>query len=68
MRLLTIITACLVLGACGVGETASVTASAGALKAKEAEQAKGTLDNVSRQVGENLQQGAQRLQAAEEKN
>lgn len=68
MRNISIIMASLVLAACGVGETASVTATAAALKAKEAKQAKDTVDNVSKQVGENLQQGTQRLQAAEDKN
>lgn len=68
MRIPITILACLALAACGLGETASATATAAALKAKEAQQAKGTIDNTTKQVGENLQQGTQRLQAAEEKN
>ncbi len=64
MKLLSLLFA-LILAACGVSETASVAATAGAAKAREAEQAKnapaqvqGKLDDAAR-LAEQKREGAE---------
>ena len=53
----------LLLAGCGV-ETASTAATAGALKKQEIEQGKKTMDRMSGQVEQSLNQDQQRLQQA----
>jgi NifU-like protein involved in Fe-S cluster formation len=53
----------LLLAGCGV-ETASTAATAGAIKKQEIEQGKKTMDRMSGQVEQSLNQDQQRLQQA----
>lgn len=55
----------LVLAGCGVSETASVAATAGAAKAKEAEPAKTAPAQVQGRVDEAFKQAEQKREAAE---
>jgi len=52
------------LAGCGVSETASVAATAGAAKAREAEQAKAAPAQVQGKVDEAMKQAAQKREAA----
>jgi len=56
------------LAGCGVSETATVAATAGAAKAREAERAKATLDQVQGKLDESFKQAEQKLGEAEEKS
>jgi hypothetical protein len=53
------------LAGCGVSETASVAATAGAAKAKEAEQAKNAPAQVQGKLDEAMKQAEQKREAAE---
>ncbi|BBO20803.1 MAG: hypothetical protein HKUEN07_19200 [Rhodocyclaceae bacterium] len=53
------------LAACGVSETATVAATAGAAKAKEAEQAKNAPAQVQGKLDEAMQQAERKREAAE---
>lgn len=64
MRMLSMVIA-LVLAGCGVSETASVAATAGAAKAKEAEQAKIAPAEIQGRVDEAFKQAEQKREAAE---
>ncbi|MDT3735760.1 MAG: hypothetical protein ROZ00_06020 [Denitratisoma sp.] len=55
----------LALAACGVSETATVAATAGSAKAKEAEQAKNAPAQVQGRVDESFKQAEQKREAAE---
>ncbi len=57
-----------VLAACGVSETASVAATAGAAKAKEAEQAKNAPAQVQGKLDEAFKQAEQKRGEADEKS
>ncbi len=63
MRLLLCIAATLVLAGCGVSETATVAATAGAAKAKEAEQAKNAPAQVQGKLDEAMKQAEQKRDA-----
>ena len=64
MRLLPLFCA-LTLAGCGVSETASVAATAGAAKAREAEQAKNAPAQVQGKLDESLKQAEQKRGEAE---
>ena len=64
MRIATLFMA-LALTGCGVSETATVAATAGAAKAKEAEQAKNAPAQVQGKLDESLKQAEQRREGAE---
>ena len=68
MRSLIALTLFITLTGCGLGETAATAGTAAKLKADEAQQAKENMEKIQRQLNENLKQGEQRLQAAEDKN
>ncbi|OQY69496.1 MAG: hypothetical protein B6D47_09110 [Rhodocyclaceae bacterium UTPRO2] len=53
------------LAGCGVSETATVAATAGAAKAKEAEQAKNAPAQVQGKLDEAMQQAERKREAAE---
>lgn len=53
------------LAGCGVSETASVAATAGAAKAKEAEQAKNAPAQVQGKLDESFKQAEQKREPAE---
>ena len=55
----------MVLAGCGVSETASVAATAGAAKAKEAEQAKNVPAQVQGKLDEAAKQAEQKREGAE---
>jgi len=55
----------LVFAGCGVSETATVAATAGAAKAREAEQAKTVPAQVQGKLDESLKQAEQKREAAE---
>lgn len=55
----------LVLAGCGVSETATVAATAGAAKAKETEQAKNAPAQVQGKLDESLKQAEQRREGAD---
>lgn len=57
-----------ILAGCGVSETATVAATAGAAKAKEAEQAKNVPAQVQGKLDESLRQAEQKRGEAEEKS
>jgi hypothetical protein len=56
------------LAGCGVSETATVAATAGAAKAKEAEQAKNAPAQVQGKLDESLKQAEQKRGEADEKS
>lgn len=64
MRLTTALFAALLAG-CGVSETASVAATAGAAKAKEAEQAKNAPAQVQGKLDESFRQAEQKREGAD---
>lgn len=64
MKLLLLLFA-VTLAGCGVSETASVAATAGAAKAKEAEQAKNAPAQVQGKLDESLKQAEQKREGAE---
>lgn len=64
MRLPTLLFA-LALAGCGISETATVAATAGAAKAREAEQAKATLDQVQGRLDEAARLAEQKREGAE---
>lgn len=64
MRTLIVLLAAALVG-CGVSETASVAATAGAAKAKEAEQAKTAPAQVQGKLDESFKQAEQKREAAE---
>lgn len=61
----TILLLALVLAGCGVSETASVAATSGAAKAKEAEQAKSAPAQVRGKLDEAFRQTDRKREAAE---
>ena len=67
MRLLPLLSA-FILAGCGVSETATVAATAGAAKAREAEQAKNAPAQVQGKLDESLKQAEQKRGEAEEKS
>jgi hypothetical protein len=67
MRLLPLLLT-VILAGCGVSETASVAATAGAAKAREAEQAKTAPAQVQGKLDEALKQAEQKRGEAEEKS
>jgi hypothetical protein len=64
MRTLTVLLAAALAG-CGVSETATVAATAGAAKAKEAEQAKNAPAQVQGKLDEAFRQAEQKREPAE---
>lgn len=65
MRIVLLLGAAFALAGCGVSETASVAATAGVAKAKEAEQAKNAPVQVQGKLDEAFKQAEQKRDAAE---